>query len=319
MKKVFRLILCIIFGVIGVNCDDVFEENISDDVVTIISPKDDAIIEGNSVSFLWNSIDGADDYNIEVIRIATSEIIIDSVISNSSFTIAMESGFYEWRVRGENFAYNSSFSFAERFSVASTNDLSSQNVFLNSPSQDFFTKNNTIIVSWSNLEAAESYNIQVEKTIDNNTSIIFQDDSISETNYTLDSSILSEDAIYQWSIQAANENSETVFSSRIFSLDTMTPNQPTLISPNDDTQVSTVIDFSWEIGVDSGNVQSSINSLLEISADEDFSSILQSYLTDDTTQEHTFTTTGDFYWRVKSIDKAGNESLNSETRLISVE
>jgi hypothetical protein len=319
MKKVVKYICYIFLGLAVVNCDDIFEEDISDDIITILSPRNNDTIIGNSVSFNWNSIDGADNYKIEVTRFDTFESIIDSTLSDNSLTIPLDSGSYEWRVRGENFAYNSNFSLPESFIVESTNDLSSQNVFLNSPSDNFFTRNNTVILNWSNLEAADSYSIQIEQTIATNTSVVFQDNTILGTSYTLDATILSEDAIYRWSIKGENSNSETSFSTRTILLDTMVPNQPTLISPNDNTLVATTVDFSWEIGQDIGNVQSSIENLLEISTEDNFSSLVESYLIGGVAQQHTFTTTGDFYWRVKSIDSAGNESLYSDTRIISVE
>ncbi|SNZ01701.1 hypothetical protein [Flagellimonas pacifica] len=321
MKRVYDIGWSMLLIVLFVACDDIFEENISDDVIMVVSPKDNEAITGNAVTFVWNPLDGADDYKVQVSRQSTSEIVLDSLVSSNSLTVQMQSGSYDWRVRGENFAYTSSYSFPEGFSIESTSDLSTQNVFLSAPSNDFYTKNNTIILSWSRLEAAASYSIQVEKTVGNNTSVALQQDEISSTNYTLDSNILDEDASYKWSIKAVNENSETQFSSRTLFLDTAVPNPPTLTAPNDDDTVSTTVDFSWSLGQDTGTVQSPLNSLLEIATDENFTSIVQSYTLDggDTAQQHTFSTTGEFYWRVLISDGAGNQSPYSGTRSITVE
>ena len=117
MKKVYNIGQLLMIMVFFMGCDDIFEENISDDVLTVISPKDNAIINSNSVTFMWNILDGADEYNIQVSEQSTSAIILDSLVTGNIFSIQMESGTYHWRVRGENFAYMTSYSFPESFSI----------------------------------------------------------------------------------------------------------------------------------------------------------------------------------------------------------
>ncbi|UII80129.1 hypothetical protein [Flagellimonas sp. CMM7] len=320
MKRVYNIIGLLLVATLFIGCDDVFEENISDDSITVISPKDDAIINSNSVTFRWDVLDGASEYNVQVSEQSSFTIVLDSMVQGNILSVQMQSGIYDWQVRGENFAYVSSYSFPESFSIESTNNLADQNVFLNAPSDNFYTGNNTIILSWSVIQAADSYSIQVEKTLDGNTSIVLQQNEITGASFTLDSSILDEDAVYGWSIKAVNDISETSFSSRNIFLDTTVPNQPTLTSPNDNDTTSTTVDFTWNSGADTGNVQSPLANLLEISTDENFSSIVQSYNTGEVvSQQHTFSNTGIFYWRVRISDEAGNESSYSETRSITVE
>lgn len=321
MKRVINVVCGLSSILLLCNCDDIFEEDISDDTVTILSPKQDDVITGNTVTFTWNTLEGADNYNVQVSRANTLEIILDSLVVNTSLTVPFPSGEFDWKVRAENFAYTSSYSFPESFLVESSDDLSEQHIFLNSPSDNFYTKNNTIILSWSGLEAAESYSLLINKTIGNNSSVILKEEEISNTTYIIDFNILEEDAIYKWSIKAVNETSETPFSSRTIFLDTMVPNQPALISPNNSETVTTTVDFSWNSGQDVGAVQSPLNSILEIAADENFSSILQTYSMDGGSGEkqHSFSDIGDYFWRVRIEDEAGNQSPYSVVKSIAVE
>ncbi len=321
MKRVYSVSRTLVMVLLFLGCDDVFEEDISDDVMTVVSPKDDQVIIGNSVTYRWSPLEGADNYRVQVSREPTSEIVLDSLVSSGSLAIQMESGTYDWRVRGENFAYVSSYSFPERFSVESTNDLSEQRVFLNSPSENFYSKNNTVILDWGTVQSAESYRLQVEKTVGDNTSVVLQQQDILNVGYTLDSSVMDEDAVYKWSVKAVNENSETPFSSRTLFLDTTVPGQPILTAPNDNATVSTTVNFTWNLGDDTGEVQSPLESLLEISTDENFTAIARSYTIEEGggEQQHTFPDTGDYYWRVRIMDSSGNQGVYSETRSITVE
>ncbi|MBR9855761.1 MAG: hypothetical protein GYB37_14480 [Algicola sp.] len=321
MKRVCSITLSFVMMLVLTHCEDIFEEDISDESITPISPLKNNVLVGNSVTFTWRTLNGADSYNLQVSRSSTSEVILDSLIKKTSLSIPIVPGEYDWRVRGENFAYKSSYSFPIGFSVESTNDLSDQIVFLNTPSNNFYTNDNTVILGWSNLEFADSYNIQVSKIVGNNSSIILQQQGILETEYTLDSSVLEEDALYQWSVKAVNDNSETPYASRTIFLDTKAPDQPVLTSPNDDSVESKAVNFSWDSGMDTGTVQSPLKSLLEIAIDENFTSIVKSYLLDGGSigKQHDFSDIGEYYWRVKIEDEAGNKSQYSSIRSLSVE
>ncbi len=321
MKRAFNIFWSITFLLLFIDCDDIFEENISEDIVTVLSPKQDDKIVGNTVTFMWDALDGADKYNVQVSRLNSLEIVLDSLTENSLLSVPIQSGEYSWRVRGENFAYQSGYSLPIEFNVQTTEDLSGQNVFLNSPSDNFFTKNNTAILVWSSIEAADHYVLQLSKTSGNNSSVVLEEDSLSNTSYTLESGILESDAIYKWSVKAVNENSETPYKTRTLFLDTTAPNPPSLISPNHTETVSTTVSFSWNSGQNIGIVQSPLSSHLEIATDENFSSIIQLYSIDGGSAEkqHVFSTTGIYYWRVTIEDEAGNQSLYSSTRSITVE
>jgi hypothetical protein len=219
----------------------------------------------------------------------------------------LSEGDYQWRVRGENSAYQSTYSLPVYFSVNESEDLTSQQVILSSPVNNFMTNSNNFTLSWNSLSAADYYNLQLV----NNTlggTIVFQQNNILTNTLTLNSTILSQDGNYTWKIKGVNGVSETVFSSRDFSLDTTLPNQPVngLPANNSIQTINQTINFSWSIAADSGVIQSLISYRIEISNDVNFTTILQASNISANSFQQLFNSTGEYYWRVRAIDAAGN-------------
>ncbi|PKV50601.1 hypothetical protein ATE84_2663 [Aquimarina sp. MAR_2010_214] len=320
MKKIVSIGIVFSSLFLLIACDDVLEEDITDDLVTTVAPKDKSNLDGNSVQFRWDELQDADDYRIQVIEETTQKRVLDSLVKGNSFTYGLNPGEYSWRIRGENFAYTTAYSFPISFALAVSDDLTNQTVFLTSPSENFYTKDsNSIILTWDRIQAAKSYTVIVEKTLQNSTSTEINTPGVTNNDFTLNSSVLSEDAIYTWKVKAINDSGETKFSTRKIFLDTQVPNQPTLASPNNDAKGSSPITFTWNIASDTGEVQSTLSSIIEVAKDNGFTNIIETVPTSSTSQAITFSNKGDYYWRVKIIDKAGNSSTFSEVRKITVE
>lgn len=302
ISKVLLGFLCLTFY----NCEDILEEDISDDIVFTIYPTEDLIIESNVVNFQWNTLEGADDYRLQIFN--TSQVkLVDTLIARTQITIPLSEGNYLWRVRGENSAYQSTYSLPVSFVVNESEDLASQQVILSSPVNNFMTNSNSFTLSWNSLSAADYYNFQLI----NNTlggTIVFQQNNILNNTLTLNSTILSQDGNYTWKIKGVNGVSETVFSSRDFSLDTTLPNQPVngLPANNSIQTINQNINFNWSIGADSGVIQSSISYRIEISNNINFTTILQASNISTNSFQQLFNSTGDYYWRVRAVDAAGN-------------
>ena len=302
ISKVLFGLLCLTFY----NCEDILEEDISDDIVFTIYPIEDLIIESNVVNFQWNTLDGADDYRLQIFN--TSQVkLVDTLISQTQITIPLSEGDYQWRVRGENSAYQSTYSLPVSFVVNESEDLTSQQVILSSPVNNFMTNSNSFTLSWNSLSAADYYNFQLINNSLGGT-IVFQQNNILSNTLTINSTILSQDGNYTWKIKGVNGVSETVFSSRDFSLDTILPNQPVngLPANNSIQTINQNINFNWSIAADSGVIQSSISYRIEISNDVNFTTILQTSNISTNSFQQLFNSTGDYYWRVRAVDAAGN-------------
>jgi len=299
--------LSLVFALIALSsCDDVLEEDISGDQVDIIAPKDMDIVEGNTVQFLWNPLEGADSYTLQVYTSSTLEL--DTIVSTTPYTYILNSDTYQWRIKAENNAYQTQYTFPQSFEVVTSLDLSNQTVVLNNPSNNLYTNNTDIIFTWDNLPAATTYTFELLKVSGSGTTTIFIQNDLTQTSLQIDSTVLSVDAEYQWRVKGVNETSETTFSTRTFYIDTVDPPSPTLLTPTfeEEFNINDVVTFSWDFPNDPGTIDSAITSYYDISLDENFSNIVESGNSVITNFNFTFDTAGTYYWRVRGEDDAGN-------------
>ena len=306
--KAFKYLL-FVFTLCLFSCDDILEEDISDNKVITSTPEEGDIIESNVVDFQWEELEGAKKYRLHILD--ENDIIIkDTLTDRLSLTLPLDAGDYKWKMRGENFAYQSKYTDLIHFQVIESDDLTKQKVILLSPSTDFYTNSKTFSVEWEELAAAETYTIRVVNVTNSNT-IVLDQSGLTATTYAMNNSILGQDARYEWKIKAVNATSETLFSTRTFYVDTVVPNQPqnTLPANNAVNAVNQNVNFSWTMTADSGTIQSPIELyVIEIARDAAFTDIIQTSNTTTTTFQRSFNTAGDVYWRVKAKDKAGNFS-----------
>jgi hypothetical protein len=309
MKTINKLFF--IVGIIALfSCDDILEKDITDELVQVIYPINSQEITSNVVNFQWNPVKGANDYRVQVFA-SNSSIVLDSLVPAKNFTYPLSPGDYQWRVRAENYAYTSAYSLNNTFKVIQSNDLSTQQVILSFPSDNFYSKDANIILSWETISVAEKYSYDIVNNITNE--VKGQNADMTTTSITLNNTILNQDGEYKWRVKAKNTTSETPYSSRILYLDTVLPNQPTNQLPaNNSIQiVNQQLNFSWSIPSDSGTVQSPITYTIEFSNTVSFSSILESSNVTSNTYQQSFSSVGDYYWRVKAKDKAGNIGISS--------
>lgn len=295
-----------------VSCEDLFEDDITDDIITTLTPKEGDIVESNVVNFQWESMEGADKYRLQITD-NNQTVIKDTLTDQLKLVLPLNEGVYKWKIRGENFGYQSKYSNNIGFEVDLSDDLSNQQIILTSPSTNYYTNSKTFNLTWQNLIAANNYTLEMVNVTNANT-LVLQQNGITSTTFPMNSSILNEDAKYEWKIKGVNSTSETSFSSRFFYIDTVVPNQPqNSLPPNNTvTAINQNVSFSWSIPSDSGTIQSPIELyIIEIASDASFSTIIQTSNTNTTTFLRAFNTTGDYFWRVKAKDNAGNFSITS--------
>jgi hypothetical protein len=317
--KTINKILFFAFVLIAFSCEDILEEDISNDTAQILSPLANAQIVSNVVNFQWNKLKGADKYRVQVYG-ANQSIVKDSLVSNTNLTLPLLQGQYQWRVRGENFAYQSAYSFPVSFSVVQSLDLSTQQVLLSSPVNNLFSKATTLNCSWQAISVANTYELELVN-VTAGQSIVLQQSNITGTSLLFSAANLSQDAQYQWKVKAVNASSQTPFASRTFSIDRVNPNQSTNSLPaNNATQlVNQQVNFSWTIPVDTGVIQSPITSYaIEFSNTNAFTTISQTLNSATSAVTNTFSSAGDYYWRVKAVDGAGNVGTTSQPFKITI-
>ncbi|MFI0429533.1 hypothetical protein [Mariniflexile sp. HMF6888] len=317
MKTQNKGLLLLMLLTLSFSCDDILEEDITNDTIQIISPNEGMTTDGNTVQFSWGGLDGADGYRIQIIK-SNQVYEVDSLITTSTFKYVLNSGTYQWRVRAENFAYSTAYTFPISFHVETSDDLSNQNVALATPSVDLYTNNKNITFTWQGITSAISYKFELIKSLNGEQTILPETD-VTASNYTIDPNLFNDDAKYIWKVKAVNATSETVYSQRSLFIDTVAPNQPALTSPADQGTATTTVAFNWTNGTDSGNIKSTITNTIEIASDIDFNTKIHSASTVNNTYQYVFSTLGTYYWRIKAIDAATNESDFSIVRSLVVQ
>lgn len=310
MRTLNKLAL-ILLSVLCISCDDILEDDITNGLIQPIFPIEGSVIESNVVNFQWNTLDGADEYRVQVYE-GNQLKVYDTLVNKTNLQLPLSEGQYHWRVRGENSAYQSTYSFSLAFSINESIDLTNQQVLLSSPVNNFITNQNNIVLAWNDLNAADYYKMEIVNNTNGGT-IVYQQNNILLNSIQLNGTIITQDASYTWKVKGVNTSSETVFSSRNFSIDTTIPNQPqnSLPANNSIQIINQNINFSWTIPTDSGVIQSEISYVFEVASDLNFSNIIQTSNLASNTFQQSFSSVGDFYWRVRAKDFAGNVGSNS--------
>ena len=302
-------------------CNDVFEKKLEDQTICIVIPNDNDTLYTNEVHFKWEEMKGASHYNLQIVQPGFSNIqtfVLDSSIADDEFKFVLNPGLYQYKIRGENSAYQSAYSEARTIYIDSVNELTAQVVQLINPADNIYTNNQLgANFNWQNLFAADYYVFQLRGgSTFSGGGVIHEEPTIYGINYAyMPNSGIIEEGEYTWGIAGVNDNSSTVFSSRHFSVDTTSPGLATINSPaNDVLSPTNNVTFKWTRPADQGVVNSPITARIEISYnDSAFNNtplLVEANLEVDTFAFEfvNFQTTEYYWWRVFLDDEAGNTS-----------
>jgi len=314
MRRLISTVFFACFSFTFIGCDDIFEEDISDDVIFAISPPENSQLEGNSVQFRWSPLEGADDYRIQIYGYQ-QKLVLDSLVGTTVFEYPINPGLYEWRVRGENFAYITPYTLTYAFSISASDDLTDQLVPLTSPANNVYSNNTEISFAWQGISAADNYHFQLLKKNGTVEALIYEVTDLEDTSLSLGSGTITEDSEYVWQVRAQNNSSNTSFFKRSIFIDRQNPPAPSLTEPTDGQNFNSgdEITFRWGFQ-DVGDVQSPIIGIIEISSDENFNTIVSNSTTGEEQYSGTFNDSGTFYWRVSGKDEANNTGEVSSSR-----
>ena len=288
------------------SCTDIIEPNISNEKVNLLAPADGLITDYSTQTFWWDEVVNANEYQLQVVTPDFNfieRLIIDTIIQYNKFSLPLYPAEYQWRVKALNYSYSTRFT-TWSLMIDSTVDLTNQAVVLFNPIDNDTTNNLYILFNWGKMYNAESYIFQLDK---NGSQI--RDESLLENEYSENNL---NDGSYTWRVKAINEISETNFFSRSFFIYTKTPEVPDLEIPvnNSEFGVDDLVQFSWIR--DNESIPSLVDNLI-VAEDSLF---IQTVIDIDCTNPNyqSLFTTGTYYWKVNSTDKAGNSSAYSPYR-----
>ena len=188
-----------------VSCSDFLEDDITDDDITLLTPTTGIISTQNAQQFIWESLEGASGYEIQIVTPSFDSIISfvakTDLGNQTQFDTTLLAGMYEWKIIG----YNSGFeveSSTYQFQIMedTVGSLVGQSVNLIAPDDNLFTNDSTVTFLWQSLPKALTYSIQVADPDFSNSTFIFVDEETMEDNYT---ATLTE-GTYRWRVRAVS-------------------------------------------------------------------------------------------------------------------
>ena len=211
--------ICILSLYLG--CEEVISvADISEEEITILAPVDGVILEDNSVTFSWEELEFADQYQLQVATPdfnTASQLVEDTIVGDSTqtvrnFTTTLTNDNYQWRIRGLNSNFQTPYT-TRSFSVNNSTSipLSEQQVVLLHPEDGLETTDTNITLEWEALEDATLYRIVVTNTTDN-TSFFETSGTATQVDVTF------VPGSYTWAVRAENTTQNTAFTERILTV-----------------------------------------------------------------------------------------------------
>lgn len=310
MKKRIKYIF-LIFGIgLFIACTkDFIEKDIKNDKVTIIAPVDNLSTPNNTITFWWDALEGAEKYNLQIVKPSfdsISQLLVDTNITGDKFVYVFTPGKYQWRIKAINGGGSTVYT-TRSLKIDTTSNLQYVQVNPVAPIANFKTNSKTVVFSWNALLAANSYNLIIS---DLNGQIASFNTSNTSYQYTFTNT-----GVFSWKIQAQNSFSYSQFSTlRYLKIDQTAPSIPALNLPNNN---SLIVQDSMYLKWTRGSNDVMYDSLF-ISTDSFSSQIRNISVSAKLIQINSISpglSTNNFYfWRLKSIDSAGNISNYSNIR-----
>ena len=116
----YKPYIIIVILLLLVGCKEIIEvPNITNETVLLVAPTDSTEVSTGSVNFTWESVIDAEQYHLQVATpdfANASQVVVDSVVVNTTFTATLTPNNYEWRVQAQNSAYETEY-FSNVFEV----------------------------------------------------------------------------------------------------------------------------------------------------------------------------------------------------------
>ncbi|MBN8696058.1 MAG: hypothetical protein J0L87_05975 [Bacteroidetes bacterium] len=302
MKNRYYLLVIVILWSFVSSCDDFLERELSGQSVVVLAPLDNTVSSNYTQSFWWEELKGASKYKLQIVKssfVSIQELIVDTVIVETQFSYTLQPGSYQWRLRGENSVSVSDY-ITYNLTIDSSLNLGNQTLLLNTPLDNLATNSLTQSFTWYAMPNATSYLFGVFNQsgvqIGN-----YQSTSLLTSNYTFPS-----EGVYKWRVIAQNNQSVSPYSERLITIDTTKPSVPIItFLPFNDTTSFDPVPLTWN------SVEANANYHVFISSDSSFVSYFDT-ITSALSYDFYNSNIGQFYyWKVKTIDNAGNLSAFS--------
>lgn len=291
------------------SCSEFIEASIADERVELLSPGAGAETTNYAMQFLWEPQERALYYRLQVASPTFDRPVLfyaDTTLEKTAFSLSLEPGEYQWRVKAMN--GSSETIYTTRSFTIHEGALSHQTVLQLSPADNFVTAQGRVVLSWQGIFAATSYRLQVDTNGFTDEKKLVLEREAEGAAFTVS---LAEEARYQWRVRAENDTAQSRWSTvRSFAYDRTPPPAPVLTTPTNQAQENHPVTLRWEGATDAEAY------------------LVYVYKSDSTLYSNRFPvrqeataylfnegTRGEqILWRVRAVDRAGNESAYSSWR-----
>lgn len=314
MKKIINYTITLSFIGILIACSkDFIVKDIKNETVSIIAPTDNLKTPNNAVTFWWDELEGAEKYNLQIVKPSFSaviQLIVDTNITSNKFTKVLTPGTYQWRIKAVNGGGSTIYT-TRTLVIDTTSNLSFITLNPIAP-VGLLTGNKAVTFSWTPHPAANHYEINI---LNSGGTSIHTQNNITTANYTYSFTIAGDLIGYKWQVKAHNSFSFSQYNSAsTFTIDVTAPSVSQLNSPiNGVTKIDTS-SFYWTRISSSDTKYDSII----VSNDSLGNSLIGSRRVN--AQKYTISSfslpspgpsSGYYWWRIISVDSVKNKSATS--------
>lgn len=291
-------------------CTEFMEEPITNDSVELLSPGAHAETTTYSIQFLWEPLEYASHYRLQVASPTFRNAVLfyaDTTVEKTNFDITLAPGKYQWRVKALNGSSETPYT-TRSFTIHEA-ELSKQTVLLAGPPTYTVSADSPINLSWQGLFGAASYRLQVDTSgFAAESKNLVLDQVVEGLDYAFSPP---DEANYQWRVRAERDTLHSGWSIvRNFIYDKTQPAAPKLATPADAAQVNRPVSLRWNKVADAANyllyVYKSDSTLYDAKFPVRQTDTAYTFEVGER-REH-------ILWRVRAVDRAGNESTYSEWR-----
>ena len=289
----------------------------------LVSPSHGAITSAENYpptgtpTFVWEPVEGATLYHIDIsANIAFTAIVDQTNTPHTTYTPirTLADGTYYWRVRALDASGWGEYSQIWEFTKSWSNNGVIKPVLLNPTDGAELNFLEYPTFSWLPIPGAAKYKVEIARDPSFSTLVTPQSRETPATTYTPFQKLAN--GTYYWRVVPIDSRNNRGTPSDYRSFTMKWDLYPTLLYPPDDPTFSHPLDFtptfSWTA------VKGAHKYKLEVSTAEDFSSFVPGFPVNTPNTSYTppkaFENDKNYFWRVKAIDKQGNEGPYSEVR-----
>ncbi len=303
---------------------DYYTLEVNKNIPNLISPPDNVEITDSRPTFEFTKIEDASSYTLKISPSSSfspsDTLTISSGFNTGGTTVTyemtsdLEDGTYYWKVAADGGPYSSYY----KFTIGA---VAPETPVLLSPTDGSAIQDTTPTFSWQTVSDASVYTLQYKKTTQT-----WEDAAertlIGNTNTSFTVGSALEEAVYEWRVKCRNpKDIESAWSDVWSVIIDKTP--PQIASPgttgwsppNGGVVEDNTPKFEWPAATDGGSGVEKYT--MQYATENTFS--------DATTKENLYVSyytptvsldNDTYFWRVKAVDKAGNESEFSEAMIV---